>query len=384
MYRNKYIQTSAQARQCLLEPIQDTTSQSDWAVQAIKNGDHIELNFLFNKPVGIYPRGPTISGIPLLSLAVAHSRTGCVGALLDAHADPNEKGWWHDAQPLDYVTPIFMSKGDASRETILEGLIKRGGYFTHMNAFDGLCDMGEEGVELLKQAVTNGTILPHLRSSNGITVLHRAAEHFPHAEEVHDYLVREFPELIDVKDVLDRSVLYYSVLGGNERLSGRYLETPNIIDEELHRDEIMELVILHNQLRLARVLLYHPQFRIFPGHATRPFSETPLGWALMYGTKRMASTVIGHEMMRITEPVREEALQYIESNDFPGEWLNRVRHIPLLQDSDIEACVPPRIVSQSFLQALSYVSWSEESSESEIPECPELGHTDEEGHTGSA
>ncbi|PWY88215.1 ankyrin [Aspergillus heteromorphus CBS 117.55] len=283
---------------CLFEP--DPTER---VPRAIVDGDVETLRQELER--GVDPNKLTSSGIRLLSLAVVHLQVECVKLLLEYSADPNSRGYWRDARPLDYVIPFFIVETDFMQAAIIEFLINSGATFTYANVFHTICRM--ERLDLMVQAVRNGTPLETIRCSENATLLHRASI-FPcrlGQPFIVNYILQQAPGLLNVKDKKGRTALHYALLGGNKQMPQFLLRSP-VDAMAVDKNNESALHIAVRRLRHADVvaLLNRPGVDIATLHMKGLPAFSPLCSALASGDARLIRIMLAHPRMAISEDVR--------------------------------------------------------------------------------
>ncbi|PWY87423.1 ankyrin [Aspergillus heteromorphus CBS 117.55] len=196
---------------------------------------------------GMNPNVTTEAGITLLSLAVGRGEAECARVLLEYGADPNLRGDWQIALPLDYTSPIHPLP---ARMTIQQ-LLLHGARFQYPSVFAAICSIND--TRYVRQAVDNGTNLAAMCFPDGNTALHFAARAYSDRPDIADTVAELVPALANSRNDRDETPLHLAVTPALQDAMLRAGANPNVRDRD--GDTPVHLAIRSQTIDLIRPLL---------------------------------------------------------------------------------------------------------------------------------
>ncbi|PWY94645.1 ankyrin [Aspergillus sclerotioniger CBS 115572] len=320
IYRCRYI--GGRASRCLFEPC-----TSEAAPRLMRDGNCKGLQHLLDN--GMDPCVYSTSEIPLLALAVAHMQLECVRLLLHYQANPNQTGYWRDARPLDYVLPHCLSDSYPTQSTIIEVLIEAGGTFTFANVIDTICV--DNRLDLLHQAVCNGTKIRDLSFAYGATALHRAALNVRGGPEIIDYILEQAPELLNARNTAGHTALQYALWNPNRIVAMHLLRYPiDLYALDVTKESALTTAIGYNRMDIVDAIMGRKDLDMLQLHRDIPFHQTPLGRAITTRNEELLDFLLSYPRMHVPKSARDLALDQTRATFKLHEcWIPMIERLPV-------------------------------------------------------
>ncbi|PWY88234.1 hypothetical protein BO70DRAFT_350623 [Aspergillus heteromorphus CBS 117.55] len=338
IFRRSYGEGNTGLTKCLFCPREGPAlgMVDERVVHAIKNGDLESLRAFLDHPTkdrnkgylegGCSANSLSWSGFPLITLAVLHSQQACIDILLDYGADVNKRSWWNDGLPLDYIIPYWAGNTHFTGADILWVMLTSEARFTYMNAFNSLCAIPER-MHALRAAVAHGTNLRALRGNDGMTVLQAVYKDFVYFEDIVEYVEEAVPDLMYLKDLRGRSVMWYVACSGNGEKAREILTMHRAIQVEGWEKEMFVASIATGNVYAAKYCLENENFPIKEFHENCEFKDSPLGMALLGGHGGIMRLLLNHPEFIVPEASKRDALEYASTDVWAYQYINRLRRL---------------------------------------------------------